>query len=128
MVKSGYTPWIMSENRVKVVQKHIGYLPIIFISMLCSRNKLIQKYESAVQKYNNLNSKALFEQAGASNYGQWVIPRKCFDELIELNFEGESFKCPKDYDTYLKAAYGDYMTLPPKEKRKNRHKIIKIKF
>lgn len=25
--------------------------------------------------------------------------------------------CAKNYDVYLRATYGDYMTLPPKEKR-----------
>ncbi len=38
------------------------------------------------------------------------------------------FSCPKDHDKYLKSAYGNYMTLPPEDKRINRHRIIKIKF
>lgn len=35
----------------------------------------------------------------------------------EVQFEGHQFYAPHDVDTYLRALYGDYMQLPPKEKR-----------
>lgn len=35
-----------------------------------------------------------------------------------LNFEGEIFKAPANPDAYLTDLYGDYMQLPPEEKRK----------
>lgn len=33
-------------------------------------------------------------------------------------FESENFKGPKNYDMYLSNLYGDYMKLPPVEKRR----------
>ena len=42
-----------------------------------------------------------------------------FDEMREYRFETMTVKGFKDYDTYLKCIYGDYMTLPPEEKRVN---------
>ena len=33
-------------------------------------------------------------------------------------FEGTPFPCPRDTDSYLTAVYGDYMQLPPEDKRK----------
>lgn len=33
-------------------------------------------------------------------------------------FEGEPFLAPRDIDAYLTMMYGDYMTLPPEDKRK----------
>jgi lipopolysaccharide cholinephosphotransferase len=35
----------------------------------------------------------------------------------ELEFEGKMFKCMANYDSYLKILYGDYMQLPPENKR-----------
>ena len=39
-------------------------------------------------------------------------------------FEGHSFPAPKNIDKYLRAMYGNYMELPPKEKRFVHAKII----
>ncbi len=36
-----------------------------------------------------------------------------FDQLIDLEFEGNRFCCIKDYDYFLRLRYGDYMTPPP---------------
>ena len=33
-------------------------------------------------------------------------------------FEGHRFYGPEDYDTYLRALYGEYMTIPPENKRR----------
>jgi len=38
--------------------------------------------------------------------------------LIEVEFEGYSFPAPKNYDLYLRQIFGDYMKLPPQDKRK----------
>lgn len=128
MVKSGYTPWIMNAKGIGVVSKRIGYIPIRLFAAVHSRKRLIDKYEKMCTKFNGDKTGYLFEQAGASNYGKWVIPEECFSEFVLLPFENEMFSCPKDYDKYLKSAYGDYMTLPPEDKRINRHRIIEIKF
>lgn len=42
---------------------------------------------------------------------EWLYP------LIEVDFEGMKVFAPKDYDRYLRLVYGDYMQIPPKEKR-----------
>ncbi len=60
----------------------------------------------------------------ACRYG---LPRECFDEYIEKDFEGHNFKVFKKYDLYLSRLYGDYMVLPPVEKRKV-HPVSQIKL
>ena len=37
--------------------------------------------------------------------------------LGEIEFEGHKVLCPGDTDSYLKDSYGDYMQIPPAEKR-----------
>ena len=56
-----------------------------------------------------------------------VLERSRVIETVELEFEGKLYKCPKDYDYYLTNFYGDYMTLPPVEKRKT-HRPLLVKF
>lgn len=46
------------------------------------------------------------------------VAKECFSSQIEVIFEGEKFKVPIGYDTYLRSLYtGDYMVPPPPEKR-----------
>jgi lipopolysaccharide cholinephosphotransferase len=58
---------------------------------------------------------------------RYGLPRECFDEYIDKEFEGFKFKIFKNYDLYLTRLYGDYMILPPVEKRKV-HPVSKIKL
>lgn len=56
-------------------------------------------------------------------WGDWrwslrlILKTTWFNEWIELPFEGTTIRCPKDYDSYLRTQYGDYMTPPPKHER-----------
>ena len=46
-----------------------------------------------------------------------LMTKKDFDEPILMEFEGCQFWGPQSYESYLKTVYGDYMKLPPEEKR-----------
>jgi len=51
---------------------------------------------------------------------QWegrIFQTKWFTDVMELPFESTTVTVPRDYDAYLKLLYGDYMKLPPEEKR-----------
>lgn len=50
------------------------------------------------------------------------MPKKKFLETAPVEFEGHTFTAVKDWDYFLKNVYGNYMQLPPEEKRKT-HKI-----
>lgn len=49
-----------------------------------------------------------------------------FNCYIDLPFEGRKFKCIADYDIYLLAEYGDYMTPPPVDQRTSPHSLCEI--
>ncbi len=41
-----------------------------------------------------------------------------FENLTTIEFEGEQLLCTRDYDAMLRKTYGDYMQLPPENKRR----------
>lgn len=51
------------------------------------------------------------------------VKREVFDSYCPIEFEGRTFQAIADYDTYLTAKYGDYMQLPPEEKRVLQHQF-----
>lgn len=53
-----------------------------------------------------------------------VYPSDLFEEYKDVEFEGMTFKAIRHYDIWLKACYGNYMQLPPEEKRIGKHDII----
>ena len=70
-----------------------------------------------MQKKNN-NTKNVHCFLGAAIVRSHnIFPRTVFDGYEQALFEGEYFPIVKDYDTYLKICFGDYMQLPPPEKR-----------
>lgn len=45
------------------------------------------------------------------------MKRSDFENRVLMKYEDTELYAPKEWDSYLKRAYGDYMTLPPAEKR-----------
>ncbi|MBR2554086.1 MAG: LicD family protein [Aeriscardovia sp.] len=48
---------------------------------------------------------------------KYGVPKAWHLELAEYDFEDRKFFGTKDYDGYLTSRYGDYMKLPPEDKR-----------
>ncbi len=55
------------------------------------------------------------------NHIKVIYPRHWFLPVKLTAFEGKQLPVPCDADNYLKVSYGDYMTLPPVEKRVVHH-------
>ena len=49
--------------------------------------------------------------------GTYCYPKESVAELERIQFEGIMVNIPKGYDAFLRCAYGDYMQLPPEDKR-----------
>lgn len=47
--------------------------------------------------------------------------KEIFEDYIDVPFEDKRFKAIKKYDVYLRTYYGDYMQLPPEDKRIAHH-------
>jgi len=68
------------------------------------------------------DSKWIASAVGGAGIEREVIERKYFDNMIEMEFEGKRFYAPEGYEKYLTNLYGDYMQMPPKEKRVASHR------
>ena len=79
-------------------------------------NKLCRKLDSLCKTNPYKNAKNI---AGLVwGYGMKECMSK--DELkssVDVQFEGHTFPAPVGWDTYLRNLYGDYMQLPPEDKR-----------
>lgn len=63
----------------------------------------------------------------AISYSREIFPCEEFESLATASFCGCEMKIPKDYDSYLKNLYGNYLVPPPPEKREI-HSAYKISF
>ena len=50
-----------------------------------------------------------------------IFKKEYLDKVVKLSFEGMEIDAPAYYDLILTQIYGDYMELPPEEKRKSDH-------
>ncbi len=126
-------------NRLLLVSK-IKLNDLSFVSKLVSHSlyhilnfckitphKLNNRCLKFLRKYSNNNSQQVFDiSATAEEYPQ-IFNRNDFKEVKKVQFEDIQVNVPKNYDGILKSLYGDYMELPPKEKRYN-HPIDYIDF
>ena len=80
---------------------------------------------------------ALYRSVPASslvaNYGgAWgkkeIVPADWYGDGTTLMFEGMELTVPAEYDKWLTQVYGDYMQLPPMEKRIGHHYVEAIDF
>lgn len=79
--------------------------------------RILNYYKKNTNKEDNLLSIGWYEWAGRKD----VMPSHYFDKYIEVEFEGGKYYTFSEYDKQLRFYYGDYMQLPPEEKRVPHH-------
>lgn len=90
--------------------------PLSIICKIFGYKYFIMKLHKFSQKYNYSNS--IFVAATTGLYGtREIVPKSIYDEKVYLDFEGHNFTAPIGYELYLTNHYGDFMELPPIDKR-----------
>lgn len=128
MMKVGMVPWERHKNIIKKILVFIKYIPYILLGKLHSKEHVICKAEKTMQQFNKTTTSYIYPQGGGIKYGKWIIPIRCIETLVMMPFEDDEFLVPAGYKEYLTLSYGDYMKLPPPEKRGNWHQIIEVKL
>lgn len=85
------------------------------ITRIVGYQKFIKKEEKLNKAYLNDNT-ATVTCADSLSKVKWM-PFSWFDEYVKLKFEDKEFWVISHYKEYLEKIYGDYMTLPPENKR-----------
>lgn len=114
-----------------------SYLPHNFF--VITQNKLLMLLNdnikrAKVQKF--ISSYIPFPFVYSSNYLQYYssmrlgahITEREIAKLIKAKFEDMEVYVPIGYDSYLKRQYGNYMKLPPHEKRFSNHNVVADPF
>lgn len=107
-------PSFFSKSQVFILS-HIG--------KLFRMATLYNAYERESVRYNNA-PKAKYEQpTNITVKFLGTLFYKCawHQRVVELEIRKHKFLAPKEYKKILKTVYGDYMCLPPEDKRKPEH-------
>lgn len=78
-------------------------------------------------KTHDKEAKYITSIASTYDYKKETMEKDVYLPAKTLEFEGKEYKVPNKYKYYLEKIYGNYMELPPVEKRVT-HCPIKIKF
>lgn len=111
----------LSKKVVVLLSHLVQAVPLSFIHKI-----LFYLQIDLPNKFSNKNQLANY-------HGAWgikeVAPKTLFEDRVLLSFEGREFWSVKDFDFWLSKVYGDYMQLPPEDKRKPEHigRIVKVK-
>lgn len=100
---------------------------IIARAALILSSFIVRDYREAVRKKDFLFKLTKKSNLIANHCGAWgdkeIVPAEWYGEGDVLEFEGISVIVPKEYDKWLSRVYGNYMELPPMEKRIPHHYV-----
>ena len=80
-------------------------------------NKVLMKAEKEFSKYDFETSEYIWPYGG----GKLVMKKENYGTPIKLQFEDGLYNAPERFHDVLTLGYGNYMQLPPEEKRKPYH-------
>lgn len=95
--------------------KMIVFTRLIFHYLLkpVSKSYLYRKLDATSQEYNHVKCK----MKSFVKYPFLMIPSEDLNNLEQIEFEGIEVSCPGNPREYMKHQFGDFMKLPPEEKR-----------
>ena len=101
-----------------------------FLNSLLNRIETTQlcKVQQSIMAINRKQSSKYYINLGSNyNYIKQTIPKDKYFPSVKVEFEGKFYNAPRNSDYILKRIYGDYMKLPPEDKRVT-HNPVRLKF
>ena len=117
------TQFSFKEAIESIKDKHFGVLLYGLVSLLypIKLQKFYRKRFLEVEQFFNEGSGEYMASPTGAYGTREFFKSKWFNETIEMPFSDFVVKVPSNYHEYLTVMYGDYMTLPPLEKRNSHH-------
>lgn len=116
-----YAEWLwllMSKNRnVHGIKRCL----VSLLNLGLTEDKYLKRIRTLEEKIECKASErssqlALMSYGGRARYAKEYFEANDFID-INIEFEGKEFSIMSGYDNFLKIAYGDYMQIPPEDKR-----------
>ncbi len=89
---------------------------------------IIGKMTVEMKRYNDTENVYLCSMASHYDYNKQVMEKEIYGIGQEIEFEGKILIAPDKVHEYLVKIYGDYMKLPPEEKRKAMYENLELKL
>lgn len=114
-----YAAFILALHK----HSHVGIYQLI-VSWLLTLGKpriyFSTKINEIANEKNNSGGNLVFEMVAGIKC-KHPMPRSIFEDYTDISFENRTYMAIRDYDLYLTATFGDYMTPPPIEKQVREH-------
>lgn len=108
---------VIAKSALYYVAHLIAYIPSKLVGFKNWRNL----FQREAKRFPFEDS----EYVGVTTTVQYLprekVKKEDYIKPVEVIFEGKKYRAPQNYDTYLSQLYGDYMRIPPEEKRKSDH-------
>ena len=85
-----------------------------------SLRKIATIIDDYVQRQNDKGYSHVYESCDSLRAKSYQL-KENFDDYVDVKFEGHDFKAMVGFDDYLRNLFGNYMQLPPVEKRVSQH-------
>lgn len=95
--------------------------PLYLLTNLFPKNYFVKKISDNAKKYSDKRTKRVGNFTSGTSMS---CDRSVFDSFVEKKFENITVRVPSGYDRWLTSFYGNYMELPPEEKRVSHHHFI----
>ena len=107
-----------STNRK--LYKNLVLMVAKLLLLVVPTNFLIKRMVKNTHKYSYEDSSNVCCVAMGTKLNK-PVPKEYFSDGILKEFEGRKYFVPTGYDGYLKSNFGDYMKLPPEDRRSSHH-------
>lgn len=101
--------------------KRLKQRVVKFLSFFYSVDRLHKLLDKNFTKYNKSDNSYIVNLASYYNYRKQTVSKEVYGKPRFVKFEGVDMPVPNEAEYLLKKIYGNYMVLPPIEKRKNKH-------
>lgn len=105
--------WVKAGYGDDAQKKRMTFKIFNVMSKMIPLSNLKKKRETLIRKYNDRETQYCF----TSDYPQNWLQCGWLDDLVQYQFETDMFWGMRNYDEFLHMLYGNYMNLPPIEKR-----------
>lgn len=125
--------WIdLLNTKICAVRKGRGFLKNVAVAIsgvipecILGKKQLINKIDKMIKRNNYETSEYTVNYFGAWKERE-ITKKEWFGKPSICKFENMEIYIPENADKYLTALYGEYMQLPPPEKRVSHHDYIEL--